>query len=177
MILKKDEVTQELLHEYLNYDPTTGFLTWAKKLSKKTVVGRRAGTKVTGRDNRILKIFGQVFIEHRLIWLYVTGYRPEKDEHIDHIDHIEDNNSWGNLRLVTQAENNKNQSKRSDNTSGVVGVRHNAHNGIKKFTAEILANGKKRTKSFMAFDEAVAQRLIWESELGFHSNHGITKPI
>ena len=74
MILKKDEVTQKLLHEYLNYDPTTGFLTWAKKLSKKTVVGRRAGTKVTGRDNRILKIFGQVFIEHRLIWESELGF-------------------------------------------------------------------------------------------------------
>lgn len=175
MILNKSEITQDLLKEYLNYDKLTGELTWAKKLCSKTVVGRRAGTKVKGRDNRIIKIFGQVFIEHRLIWFMETGYMPT--EHIDHENHREDDNSWKNLRLVTQAVNNMNQSLRHDNKSGVIGVRFNDHNGLKKFTAEIRCNGKKRTKSFELFEEAVLQRSTWEKELGFHPNHGIEKPI
>lgn len=177
MILTKNQITQQLLHEYLNYDPNTGHLTWKKKLCSKVVVGRRAGTKVRNRDNRIIKIFGQVFIEHRLIWLYVYGYYPKPHEHIDHINHDEQDNRISNLRLVSQRENNKNQSKRSDNTTGVVGVWVSTRNGAKKYMAEIhTANGKLR-KSFYTLEEAKNQRKLWETQHGYHLNHGIDKPI
>lgn len=178
MILKnKQDITQALLHEYLNYDPITGHLSWKKKLSRKVVVGNRAGCLVKGRDARILKIFGHVYIEHRIIWLYVYGHALKSTEHIDHINHNESDNSISNLRLTSQKENNKNLSKRSDNSTGVTGVWFNKRHVNKPYTAEIkTCSGKKKTKSFATLDEAKAQRKVWESEEGYHLNHGIIKP-
>lgn len=177
MILTKNQVTQQLLHEYLDYDPNTGHLTWRKKLCSKVVVGRRAGTKVKNRDNRIIKIFGQVFIEHRLIWFYVHGYYPKPNEHIDHINHDEQDNRIANLRLVTQRENNKNQSKRFNNTTGVTGVWLSTRNGAKKYMAEIYTGNGRLRKSFYTLEEAKNQRKLWEVQYGYHPNHGIDKPI
>ena len=176
MKFPKNEIPLEVLREYLHYDPATGHLTWLKKLSVKVVVGRRAGTQVRNRDNRIIKIFGEVYIEHRLIWFYVTGVWPKKNEHIDHIDHNEANNSWENLRLVSQAENNKNLSKRSTNSSGVTGVWLNKRNRKNPFVAEIWENGCKKSKGFPDLDSAISCRKAWEAELNFHPNHGINKP-
>ncbi|MFC0819731.1 HNH endonuclease signature motif containing protein [Moraxella marmotae] len=177
MILAKNQITQQLLHEYLDYNPNTGHLIWKKKLCSKVVVGRRAGTKVKNRDNRIIKIFGQVFIEHRLIWLYVYGYYPKPHEHIDHINHDEQDNRIANLRLVSQRENNMNQSKRSDNVTGVTGVWISTRNGAKRYIAEISANGKRIAKSFYTLQEAIDQRKQWKIQFGYHPNHGIDKPI
>lgn len=177
MLLSKSQLTQEILKEFLHYDFKSGHLTWIKKLSSKTVVGRRAGSQVKGRNNRIIKIFGEVYIEHRLIWFYVTGHMPTSDEHVDHIDHDEANNAWDNLRLVSQAENNKNLSKKSNNTSGVMGVWVSKVNGDKKFIAEITLGAVRKRASFYTLEEAVQQRKLWESELGFHPNHGIDKPV
>lgn len=178
MIIPKTQVTQKLLQEYLNYDPITGYLTWKKKLTNKTVIGKRAGTQVKGRDNRIIKIFGNVFIEHRLIWLYVYGYMPKRNEHIDHIDHNESNNAIKNLRLVSQAENNKNLSFKSNNTTGVMGVW--IDKTIKSYTAYVAEikdnNGKRLRKWFKTLNEAKDQRKLWESQFGFHKNHGSIKP-
>lgn len=178
MILdSKNDLTQELLHEYLDYDPVTGHLTWRKKLSRKTVIGKRAGTQVKGRDNRIIKIFGHVYIEHRLIWFYVHGHMLEPHEHVDHINHCESDNRICNLRKVTQAENNLNNSLRSDNALGVTGVWYRPRYSRKPYTAEIRLGGVRRTKSFATLEEAVAQRRVWEQELGFHPNHGIAKIV
>ena len=178
MIIPKHQVTQQLLQEYLDYDPITGHLTWKKKLCNKTVIGKRAGTQVRNRDNRIIKIFGNVFIEHRLIWLYVYGHYPKRNEHIDHIDHNESNNAISNLRLVTQAENNRNISFKSNNTTGVMGVW--IDKTIKSYTAYVAeikdTNGKKLRKWFKSLDEAKKQRQVWEQQFGYHINHGIIKP-
>lgn len=178
MILKREDITQELLKEYLSYDPITGYLTWIKKLGRKVVVGDRAGCLVNGRDSRTIKIFGIVFLEHRLIWLYLYGYYPSKSEHIDHINHIEDDNSQRNLRLVSQAENNRNSSLRSDNALGRTGIWITKLNKYKKYVAEIRdEKGKKHSKAFYTLQEAIAQREAWEVQFGYHPNHGIIKPI
>lgn len=173
----KQDITQELLKEFLDYDPITGFLTWKKKLSRKTVVGKRAGTLVVGKDARNIKIFGHVYMEHRLIWLYVFGTYLSKSEHIDHINHNESDNSLANLRLVSQRDNNKNLSRRSDNTTGVTGVWFNKRHLNKPYTAEIISRaGSKKSKSFSTLEEAKLQREQWKFEEGYHTNHGIDKP-
>lgn len=174
MKISKQDLRPEHLKEYLSYDPNTGYLTWIKKLSRKVVVGNRAGTQVKGRDNRIIKIFGEVYIEHRLIWFMVTGSWPVYD--IDHEDHDESNNAWSNLKEKTRLENNKNNSLRKDNTLGITGVYVNA-NPKKKYTAEINHNGTRLCKNFYSLDEAKLQRKAWEQDFGFHNNHGIQKPI
>lgn len=175
MYISKSELKPEHLKEYLSYDPITGHLTWIKKLSRKVVVGKRAGTQVKGRDNRIIKIFGEVYIEHRLIWFMQTGVWPEHD--IDHENHNESDNSWNNLKPKTKLENNKNNSLRKDNSLGITGVYVNNRNSKKKYTAEIRHSGERRCKNFFTLDEAILQRKAWEKEFGFHVNHGIQKPI
>lgn len=177
ILASKSDITQAMLHEYLDYDPATGHLTWCKKLSRKTVIGKRAGTQVKGRDNRIIKIFGHVYIEHRLIWLYITGHMPGPDEHIDHINHCESDNQKSNLRLVSQAENNRNIPLRSDNALGVTGVWYRPRYTRKPYAAEISLGNVRKSKSFATLDEAVVQRRVWEQELGFHPNHGSKKIV
>jgi hypothetical protein len=177
ILVSKEDLTQAMLHEYLDYDPATGHLTWRKKLSRKTVIGKRAGTKVKDRHNRIIKIFGHVYIEHRIIWFYVHGHMPSPDEHIDHINHCESDNRISNLRLVTQAENNRNNSLRSDNALGVTGVWYRPRYTKKPYAAEIRLGAIRRTRSFATLEAAAEQRLAWEKELGFHPNHGSTKIV
>ncbi len=57
----------------------------------------------------------------RVIWIMHNGYL-DKEYVIDHIDGNTLNNSLENLRCVRQAVNNRNSSKRKDNTTGICGV-------------------------------------------------------
>lgn len=55
---------------------------------------------------------------------YILSNQPLLPNHeIDHIDGNRRNNSLNNLRLVTSVINSKNRKKRSDNTSGITGIR------------------------------------------------------
>ena len=174
MYIPKEYLIPEIVKLYLDYNKETGHLTWIRKPSNKVVVGERAGCQVHDRDARTIKLFGEMYIEHRLIWFMETGHWPLGD--IDHINHNESDNRWENLRDVTHAENTLNCSKRSDNKSGVTGVwldkRHNT------WICEIQNKrlGIRKNKHFKTFEEAVSQRKQWEQELGFHKNHGIVKP-
>ena len=60
---------------------------------------------------------------------------------VDHIDRNRLNNHISNLRYATKSENGMNQSKRSDNTSGIKGV--NFHKTNKKWRAQITKDGRK----------------------------------
>lgn len=175
MHIPKSDMSQAVLHDCLEYDPHTGYLTWKKKISSKTVIGQRAGS-VSKRDSkRVIRLFGELYMEHRIIWLYVTGSWPQW--HIDHIDHNEQNNRFSNLRDVPPAVNNRNSSKRSDNTTGHVGVWINKLNSRKKYMAELTLNGERcHYSSHYTLQDAVAARKQAERDYGFHVNHGIAKP-
>lgn len=171
------QITQSDVKEYFDYDPITGFLTWKKKIAIKTVVGSRAGSKVKNRDSRIVQFMGNVILEHRLIWLWWYGYYPPKHLHIDHINHIEDDNRLSNLRLVTQCENNKNNSLRCDNQLGITGIYEvKLKSGKSSYIGEIRNKGKKYSKQSRDLNKVIEWRKTMEQQLGFHPNHGITKP-
>lgn len=168
-------MTQELANEYLTYDHSSGFLYRKKKYHNNVVAGRRACRLSNNKhqDHLVVKLHGVDYPAHRLIWLMIHGRFPKGV--IDHIDHDETNNRLGNLREVTQQENNRNYPKRVDNTTGVTGVweRKDVSEKAKRYVAEIRDdNQKKRTKSFHTYDEAVVQRQLWEREFGYHTNHG-----
>lgn len=174
MLVPKEYLIPELVRLYLKYEPDTGFLIWIRKPSSKVIVGSRAGCQVRDRDNRIIKLFGEVYIEHRLIWFMQTGKWPLE---IDHINHNEVDNRWCNLREVTHEENTMNCSLKKNNTSGCTGVQYSPRYKH-PWTAVIECKKRKvrKSKSFYTFEEAVHQRKLWEKEYGYHENHGIKKP-
>ena len=173
--IQRNEITADILREYLDYSTQTGQFTWRKKVARKVVVGRRAGSLVKRSQHRQLKILGTVYPEHRLVWLWVTGEFPKG--HIDHINHDELDNRFCNLRDVTQAVNNQNLSLRCDNTLGVTGISIDKRLKTNKYIAELTIAGKRVfRKGFPTLDDAIAARKEQEKLYGFHENHGIQKP-
>ena len=71
-------------------------------------------------------------------------------------------NRKSNLRIATYSQNNMNKGVRSDNTSGVTGVRWSERD--KKWYVEISANKERHRKSFADFEDAIKQRKEWEEE-------------
>lgn len=85
----------------------------------------------------------------------------------DHIDQNELNNRKNNLRPCTHMENCQNRRKRSDNTSGIIGVYFIKHS--EKWTARISINGKsKNLGTFVDKEDAVKARLA--AELKYYGN-------
>ena len=66
---------------------------------------------------------------HRFVFTLKTGTEPSSE--VDHADIDKLNNQFSNLRLATRKEQQHNQRKRKDNTSGYIGVNH--HHKVKKY--------------------------------------------
>lgn len=166
--MSTDILAQAYLHELFCYSLQTGVFTRRTTTSSNAKRGDEAGS-VNGQGYLVVRIAGKKYYAHRLAFLYVTGEWPP--ETVDHIDGDPSNNSWGNLRLVSHAENHKNQKRHSNNTSGVAGVHWHKASG--KWQAYIRVNGKQ--KHLGSFDDkaaAVLVRLAAEIEHGYHPNHG-----
>jgi HNH endonuclease len=180
---KKKLPSKEALNKLLRYEPSTGLLFWRKRTVDMFV--NRGGhsldhtcAKWNGRfaDKEALVKMGHGYrcgrlnrdyvMAHRVIWKLMTDVDPIQ---VDHIDGDRSNNRWENLRDVTASENRRNTARRSNNTSGVVGVHWNKQ--IKKWSASIVLK-TVYLGAFDSFDEAVAARNAAAVEYGFHTNHG-----
>jgi hypothetical protein len=108
----------ERARELLRYDPVSGFVYW--KVDVRGSSGRkaddRAGTLANSGYRRI-GIDGEVYLEHRIIWLIVTGKWPS--ECLDHINNVKDDNRFCNLREASQSQNGANKPARSVYGKGV----------------------------------------------------------
>jgi hypothetical protein len=128
-----------------------------------------AGTLRHDGRNQIMvdKIF---YLRSRLIWAYHNGDPAHMT--VDHIDRDRANDRIDNLRLATQAEQNKNLGANSRNTSGVNGVFWNERDG--KWVAYICPNGSrnKHLGYFDSFEDAVAVRRKANIYYGFDPTHG-----
>jgi hypothetical protein len=159
-----------LLVEALDYNPQTGDFIWKKKIAKKTVVGKRAGSITPGPNGYLpIRVFGKIFYQHRLAWFYVHGKWP--DGEIDHINHDKTDNRLINLRDVSRQENCLNAPLRPNNTSGHCGVLFDKAKG--KWLARIDFNRSSRYLGcYDTKEEAVIARKAAEKMLGFHEGHG-----
>jgi hypothetical protein len=162
--------SQELLKMLLSYDPETGFFYWLNR-SRKRGIGGRAGCRKKAHGDlwyRKIKIGGQRYAEHRLAVIYMTGVNPEQP--IDHYNLDGTDNRWSNLRLVTPAENVRNQRLSRKNTSGACGVYRTKNN---KWEASITYGGKRRSLGvFEDWFDAVCARKSADNQHGFSENHG-----
>lgn len=170
----------EILRQLLRYEPDTGKLYWRERprelfsseQSPRKWNTRYAGTEAFTTEANGYKegrIFRRLVKAHRAAWAVSYGCWPP--EHIDHINGDRSDNRLENLRLATPAENSKNQKKPSTNTSGVVGVYWNKHNG--NWRARIKSAQRNiEVGSFDCIAAAILARHIAERKYGFHPNHG-----
>lgn len=107
---------------------------------------------------------------HRIVWEMHNGRIPH-GYGINHEDRCKSNNLLNNLRLITHQVNNKNNSKRRDNTTGITGVTWRPK--VNKWQARICVNGKSINLGFYAeFNDAVKARNTAEVTHKFHPTHG-----
>ena len=115
-------ITQLLLKQTFEYNPTTGIFTWKSNVNKDSswntrFVGKPAGGVSNGYIR--LEIGNESIYAHIAAFIYMTNERPDK---VDHKDTIKTNNSWSNLRICTQSQNSANRQKPINNTSGYKNV-------------------------------------------------------
>lgn len=165
------------LEKLFRYDARTGKLFWKKRPRRMfdsdhryrswnaQYAGREAFTTLCNGHLRGL-YDGQHIYAHRLIWKLRTGEEPPE---IDHINGVATDNRWINLRAANRAVNNRNSSRRSDNSSGVTGVSRRGDRWI----AQIMVRGQvKHLGVYDDLAEAAAARQAAEKILGYHQNHG-----
>ena len=132
--------SQQHLLALFDYCSDSGELFW--KVSAGT---RRKPTEVAGSTNlegyRIVRIDGQNFPAHRLIWKMQTGKDPQI------LDHISGgSNAWSNLRECTVSQNAANRrGPERDSASGYRGIRR--RNGT-YWEARVMCEGVRRQKTF-----------------------------
>lgn len=131
------QITVEQVRELFRYDPTTGDLRWAYKTQQ------HKENQITGcpdrRGYKRTRVNKQLYLTHRLVWLWVHGAWPS--ECIDHINGDPSDNRITNLRSVTAAVNGENVRKaKSQNSVGLLGVRRTKR--LSPFGATIMVRGK-----------------------------------
>jgi hypothetical protein len=148
----------------LSYDPLTGALNWIAPPSVRSHLrGKQAGSKYS--DGYVyVRYDGRRLLAHRLAWIKLTGVAP--DGQIDHINMIRSDNRACNLRLASVAENNRNRTLQSNNTSGYKGVTF--HKGTGKYQAKICVNKKRISLGYFSDAESAAQ--AYQKAVGRH--HG-----
>ena len=174
-------LTAEYARECFDYTPETGKVTWRRRPREhfktdgayKSWITRFAGKSVgdyTRGGYCAVHIGSKDYGLHIIIWAMTHGKWPEFE--IDHIDHCRTNNRISNLREVTKAENRKNQSKRSDNTSGITGVFWHKRAG--KWMASLSINGRlKYLGLFPNIQDAANAVASAYKTNDFHANHGV----
>ena len=139
---------------------------WTTHTAPHTVYAYRMVPNVSGKQKMVYL--------HRAILALMLGRDLLPGEEVDHIDGNGLNNTRGNLRVCSHAENMANRRKHSNNTSGLKGV-HLHKSG--KWQAQIMVSGTpKHLGLFTSKDEAhAAYNAAAEIHFGQFANNGGTK--
>lgn len=187
----KELLTQELVKEFLHYNPDTGVFTWLHR-DKKWFKGEKQHCCDSWNTRHVGKVAGNIYTKkhngksylqfvildkwhscHQVAFLYMTGLVPE---YIDHINGDGTDNRWCNLREVTASQNSRNMKLSSRNTSGVTGVTWSEKRS--KWCVSITVKGKRKFLGrFSDFDVAVNARKEAEKLYNYHPNHGSERSL
>ena len=144
-------VSQEELHDVLDYNPETGVFTW-KHSSPSTKKGEVAG-KIYDNGYRYIAVAGVYFPAALLAWIWVHGVDPKGV--VDHIDLDKLNDRISNLRPATRSQNRANRNPPAHNRSGFKGVFWNSQK--MKWHARIMLDYKSRHLGFFDSIEDAAR--------------------
>jgi hypothetical protein len=162
-------ISQKKVKDLFFYSKELGRLFWKKSPCNAVRAGAEAGTLCKASGYRFIFIAGKRYSSHRIMWLFLKGKFPKGQ--IDHIDGNKINNKISNLRDVTATENQKNQARYKNNSSGFAGVSWLPL--ANKWQTYISHNRKRKSLgNFEHLSDAVRCRLSAEISFGYHSNHG-----
>ena len=164
------------IENLIAYIPDTGKAYWRTTIAPRAKAGAEIG-HINSQGYRRVKIAGQMYLVHRLIWRLTHGVWPTNE--IDHIDGDRLNNRLTNLRDVPKTLNQRNNCRRLDNSSGIVGISQIQHPA--KYWVAQWFDGKKKNKWFSvekygdetAKQMAIQYRIERVKELGgYTKRHG-----
>jgi hypothetical protein len=116
-----------------------GVLYWKNPRARRCKSGDAAGS--VDADGYLVVGFTEGrYPVHKIVWAMHHGQLPDL---VDHINGDRQDNRIENLRAVTKRENNFNKRVRSDNSTGITGVRW--HSQRKKWNARIKVDGVDRS--------------------------------
>lgn len=162
------------------YSPNSGEFIWKSKPQNEPD-SQRWNTRYAGKfcgtydDKGYLRILVQIdgkkrkIRAHRLAWFIVHGVLPSGE--IDHINQDKADNRISNLRDVPKELNQRNGTRKRNNTSGVPGVTWHKQRG--KWCAQASLGGKHyHIGLYDNIMEAEAATRKFRAEHGFTENHG-----
>lgn len=150
----------ELLKSILDYDATSGVLTWKVNKQGQTKKGMIAG----GRHSRgyiSIGINGKLYLAHRIIWFMCYGVDP-KDNQIDHINLNRSDNRIANLRIADSIQNRTNTKVRKHSKSGIKGIRK--YKDTNRWQARISINKKEHVIGYFDTPEEAHAAFCKKSE-------------
>lgn len=157
--------SRNYLTECFDYDFQSGNLTWKQRPLSHFVDSWRMNQSNSRNFGNVVsmvsasgyievKISGNTYKSHRIIWKIVTGEEPSI---IDHINGDRTDNRFINLRLATKIQNGANRGISSNNESGFTGVSY--HSRDDKWQSYITVNGSRLyLGSFESLDSAIISR-------------------
>lgn len=86
----------------LHYDPETGVFTWKVNSGRNKLVGQPAGCIHRSSGTRIISINGKQYQSSMLVYVYMTGNKP--DYCVYHLNEDKADDRWSNLGRRPKAE-------------------------------------------------------------------------
>lgn len=156
---------QEYLEELLSYDPGSGLFTWRVDQGSARA-GSVAATKATN-GYLVVMVDKKYRSLHRMAFAFMGQEVPDC---VDHINGDRTDNRWLNLRAATAIDNARNQRLHRTNSTGLPGVMWDQRSRWRAYGyhgGRYLALGR-----YQSLLDAAAARKSFESQNGYHSNHG-----
>lgn len=150
------------LSRVISYDPETGIFINLKMRSASALAGTVTGCKNKKTGYLVIRHRKELYLAHRLAWLFVTSDDP-RDLQVDHINGDPADNRFCNLRLATPRQNLLNGKRPVTNTTGVKGVVR-VRRG--RFLGRIRTEtGFRYTRSFRTVEEAAEAYAVLAKEV------------